>query len=117
MVQMFLGDLDRVAIPNSYGAIGPFRCSCRGRAYVRGTTIGVPAIYDDIMENLRVRYVVTYVSQGALRNITPRKVQVRLVDQSIGEPLQIVDASGSPRHGTCHFRSQLHAHRHSRNIE
>ena len=67
MVQMFLGDLDRAAIPNSYGAIGPFRCSCRGRAYVRGTTIGVPAIYDDIMENLRVRYVVTYVSQGPLR--------------------------------------------------
>jgi hypothetical protein len=54
----------------------------------------VPAISDDIMENLRVRYVVTYVAPRSIADSTPRKVQVRLVDQSTGEPQRIVDASG-----------------------
>jgi hypothetical protein len=52
------------------------------------------AIYDDIMENLRIRYVVTYVSPRPIADLTPRQVQVRLVDQSTGEAPRLVDASG-----------------------
>lgn len=66
-----------------------------GRAYVANTTLDVPAIYDDLMEDLRVRYVLTYVpSQPRTTAAAPRTVEVRLVDARTGEPLRIVDASG-----------------------
>jgi VWFA-related protein len=65
-----------------------------GRAYFRSSTIDVPGVYDDIMENLRVRYVVTYVSSEPPTNAAPRTVQVKLVDPKTDEPLRIADASG-----------------------
>ncbi len=65
-----------------------------GRAYVDATTVAAPAIYEDIMENLRVRYVITYVSSESAAASAPRKVEVKLVDPKTGAPLRITDASG-----------------------
>jgi VWFA-related protein len=63
-----------------------------GRAYVRNATIEVPAIYDDIMEHLRVRYVITYISSNPGNGGSARTVRVALVNPKTGMPLRIVDA-------------------------
>jgi VWFA-related protein len=65
-----------------------------GRLYSPGTTIDLSGIYDDIMENLKVRYVITYKSSGHTASTSPRTVRVELVNPSTGGPLQIVDANG-----------------------
>jgi VWFA-related protein len=67
-----------------------------GRAYVLQSDPELPAIYDDIMENLRVRYVITYVSSNAASFGPPRKIQVDLVDPKTGQTLKIHDATGKP---------------------
>jgi len=51
-------------------------------------------VYDDIMENLRVRYVITYKSTSNRDPGLPRTVRVELVDSKTGGPLQIVDTNG-----------------------
>ena len=65
-----------------------------GRAYSPENTIDLSPIYDDIMENLKVRYVITYRSSNDADLNTPRTVRVELVDPKTGGPLQIVDANG-----------------------
>jgi VWFA-related protein len=64
-----------------------------GRAYMRDTELDVPAVYDDMMEHLRVRYVLTYTSShpdgGA------QAVRVELVDPKTGGPLRVTNASGT----------------------
>ena len=65
-----------------------------GRAYVHSSVVDAPTIYDDVMENLRVRYVIAYVSSNSSTTEVARMVQVRLVDPATGEPLRIVDANG-----------------------
>jgi Ca-activated chloride channel homolog len=65
-----------------------------GRAYVDASPLSVPSIYDDIMENLRVRYVITYLSSQPAAIGKARTVQVKLVDPKTDAPLQIADASG-----------------------
>jgi Ca-activated chloride channel family protein len=67
-----------------------------GRAYALQSDPELPAIYDDIMENLRVRYVITYVSSNASSFGPPRKIQVELVDPKTGQALKIHDATGKP---------------------
>ena len=67
-----------------------------GRAYVLESDAAVPAIYDDIMENLRVRYVVTYVSSNAERSGRPRRIRVELIDPKTGEALRMRDSNGKP---------------------
>ena len=47
-----------------------------------------------MLENLKVRYVITYVSSSNLDPTIPRTVRVELIDPKIGGPLQIVDSSG-----------------------
>ena len=64
-----------------------------GRAYVHSSVVDAPTIYDDVMEHLRVRYVIAYVSSNS-PTTGARMVQVRLVDPATGEPLRIVDANG-----------------------
>ena len=64
-----------------------------GRAYLHDATIEVPAIYDDIMEHLRVRYVITYVSSSPGNGGSARTVRVALVNPKTGAPLRIVDAT------------------------
>jgi Ca-activated chloride channel homolog len=64
-----------------------------GRAYVPENTVDLSPIYDDMMENLKVRYVLTYRSSNNLDPNTPRSVRVALVDPNTGGPLRIVDAN------------------------
>lgn len=68
--------------------------SSGGRLYSPDTTINLSAIYDDIMENLRVRYVITYQSSSNADPRLPRTVRVELIDPNKGGPLEIVDQSG-----------------------
>jgi Ca-activated chloride channel family protein len=65
-----------------------------GRAYVLDSDTELPAIYDDIMENLRLRYVVTYVSSNTATSGPPRKIRVDLIDPRTGEALKIRDSNG-----------------------
>jgi VWFA-related protein len=65
-----------------------------GRAYVPDSDLEVPAIYDDLMENLRVRYVIKYVSSNTATIGPPRNIRVELIDPATGGPLKIHDASG-----------------------
>jgi hypothetical protein len=62
--------------------------------YSPASTIDLTAIYDDIMENLRVRYVITYKSSNAGSLNARRTVRVELVNPTTGGPLQIVDSNG-----------------------
>lgn len=65
-----------------------------GRMYSPRSTFDLAGIYDDLMENLRVRYVITYKSTAEADLNTARTVRVELVDPKTGGPLEIVDASG-----------------------
>jgi Ca-activated chloride channel homolog len=65
-----------------------------GRVYSGGSTLDLTAKYDDLMENLRLRYVITYRPSTHADLSLPRKVRVELVNPKTGGPLQIVDANG-----------------------
>jgi VWFA-related protein len=65
-----------------------------GRFYSPGTTIDLSATYDDIMENLRMRYVLTYKSSTTADLNSLRTVRIELVNSKAGGPLQIVDSNG-----------------------
>jgi Ca-activated chloride channel family protein len=58
-----------------------------GRAYLRETEVDVAAAYDDMMEHLRVRYVVTL--PGPLDAGHVPVVRVELVDPQTGAPLRV----------------------------
>lgn len=64
-----------------------------GRAYSPQNTLDLSATYDDVMENLKVRYVISYRSSTKDTN-SSRNVRVELVNPKTGKPLQILDASG-----------------------
>jgi VWFA-related protein len=65
-----------------------------GRAYVLESTLSVAGIYDDIMENLRLRYVVTYMSSNPAMSGPPRNIRVELIDPKTGSALKIHDSAG-----------------------
>ena len=65
-----------------------------GRTYLRDTVLERAAIYDDLMEHLRVRYVITYTSSGAHSGASMRRVRVALVDPRTAGPLRVTDAAG-----------------------
>jgi Ca-activated chloride channel family protein len=65
-----------------------------GRVYALQADSEAPAICDDIMENLRIRYVLSYVSSNPASAGPERKIQVQLVDPKSGQPLRIHDAAG-----------------------
>jgi Ca-activated chloride channel homolog len=52
------------------------------------------AIFDDLMENLRTRYVITYRPTTNPDDKNPHMVRIALVDARTGGPLEIVDATG-----------------------
>jgi Ca-activated chloride channel family protein len=66
-----------------------------GRFYSPDSTLDLSPVYDDIMENLKVRYVINYRSSGAATN-TRHTVRIELIDPKTGQPLRIVAASGRP---------------------
>ncbi len=65
-----------------------------GRMYAESSTINLTGVYDDLMENLRVRYVISYRSTGSASLDAKRTVRVELVDSKTNGPLEIVDANG-----------------------
>ena len=65
-----------------------------GRTYSPQSTLDLSGIYDDLLENLKVRYVITYQSSSDLDLNTPRTIRVQLVDPVTGGPLKIVDEGG-----------------------
>jgi VWFA-related protein len=65
-----------------------------GRAYFPGTTLDLSGVYRDILENLKVRYVITYKSSSREDPGSPRKVRIALVNPNTGGPLEIVDSTG-----------------------
>jgi VWFA-related protein len=67
-----------------------------GRMYSPEFTFDLSGILDDLMENLRVRYVITYKATLDTDANRARTVRIELVDASTGGPLKIVDRSGRP---------------------
>jgi len=67
-----------------------------GRAYILDSKVEIPAIYDDIMENLRLRYVISYVSSNPAASGRPCTIRVELIDPKTGKPLTVLDSSGKP---------------------
>lgn len=67
-----------------------------GRAYVFDSDGQIPAIYDDMMQNLRIRYVISYTSSNPATAGPPRKIRVELIDPQTNKPLQFRDTNGKP---------------------
>jgi Ca-activated chloride channel homolog len=65
-----------------------------GRMYALPPGLDLAGVYDDLMENLRVRYVITYKSTADPDTTSARIVRIELIDSRTGGPLRIVDASG-----------------------
>ncbi len=65
-----------------------------GRVYVPSELVDLSTMFDDLLENLKVRYVLTYRSSAS--GESPRTVQVELINPRTGGPLQIVDKEGKP---------------------
>ena len=65
-----------------------------GRVYLPSESMDLNAIYDDLMENLKVRYVLRY--RSTTTGGSPRTVRVELVNSQTGGPLEIIDKDGHP---------------------
>jgi VWFA-related protein len=70
--------------------------SSGGRGYEPESDVVIPGIFDDIMENLRTRYVITYMSSNPSTSGPPRKIRVELIDPKTGQPLKFRDSTGKP---------------------
>ena len=93
-----LADSERLARLNWARAREQLRTLARssgGRAYERASVGDAVRIYDDVMEHLRIRYVITYLPDGPAREGARHAVRVELIDRN-GAPLRIVDAAGRP---------------------
>jgi Ca-activated chloride channel homolog len=87
------GPLSKIAWARASTQLETLASVSNGRTYLRDTVLGIPAIYDDLMEHLRVRYVIKYTS-GAHGGGSMRRVRVALVDPRTGGPLKISDGEG-----------------------
>jgi Ca-activated chloride channel family protein len=65
-----------------------------GRMYAPSDILDLTGTYDDLMENLRVRYVISYRSSANSPLAVPRTIRVELVDPKTNGPLGIVNADG-----------------------
>jgi hypothetical protein len=69
-----------------------------GRAYIPENTLNLSSIYDDMLENIKLRYVIRYRSSNNGDLNSPRTLRVELVEPATGAPLEIVDANGKRVH-------------------
>lgn len=69
-----------------------------GRLYSPPDILNVIPIYDDMMENLKVRYVITYRPSIDRVGTKVHTVRVELANPKTDKPLEIVDADGRPIH-------------------
>jgi Ca-activated chloride channel family protein len=88
------GPLTRIDWGKADKGLQEIAAASGGRAYSHNDTVDLSPVYDDILENLKLRYVVTYRSSNSADGNTPRTVRVELVDPQTGGPLRIVDESG-----------------------
>jgi len=65
-----------------------------GRMYTEGGILDLTGVYDDLMENLRVRYVISYRSASSGPLSAARTVRVELVNPKTNGPLEVVDGNG-----------------------
>ncbi len=65
-----------------------------GRVYVPSEPMNLSSIYEDLLDNLKTRYVLTYRSSAS--GDSPRTVRVDLVNPRTGGPVKIVDKAGRP---------------------
>ncbi|HLH42612.1 MAG TPA: VWA domain-containing protein [Bryobacteraceae bacterium] len=77
-----------------------------GRLYAADSTFDLSDAYDDVLESLRVRYVVTYKSSAAGDSQPARSVRVELIDPASGGPIEIVDANGKPVRSKLSFEAR-----------
>jgi hypothetical protein len=68
----------------------------RGRVYSPPSMLDLTNMYDDLMANLRVRYVLTYKAAALAERGRPGTVRVEVVNSRSGGPLTLTDASGKP---------------------
>jgi VWFA-related protein len=66
-----------------------------GRLYSPKTAVDLTAAYDDMLENLKVRYVITYRSSDNAPSNKARTVRVDLVNPATGQPVRITDENGA----------------------
>jgi VWFA-related protein len=88
-----LGPLSKVEWSRASNQLKALAQASNGRAYLSDTVLDIRAIYDDLMEHLRVRYVIKYTSSGTRSGNSSRQVRVVLVDPRTGGPLRITDAA------------------------
>jgi VWFA-related protein len=88
------GPVARIDWVRANGRLTTVARSSGGRAYMRGTDLDVAAAYDDMMEHLRVRYILTLPAARALDTGRAPAVRVRLVDAQTGAPLRVNGGSG-----------------------
>jgi VWFA-related protein len=91
-----LGDSERLARLDWARAREQLRTLAQhsgGRAYDRASVGDAVRIYDDLMEHLRIRYVITYQPDRPAPEGARHAVRVELIDRT-GAPLRIVDAAG-----------------------
>jgi hypothetical protein len=69
-----------------------------GRMYSPDSSLDLATVYDDLMENLRVRYVIIYKSAARPEEHGPRRVRAELVNSRTGGPLRIAVADAKPVH-------------------
>lgn len=68
-----------------------------GRSYPRDAYLNAEAIFDDLMEYLRVRYVITYSASSPGAQTSIRSVRVTLLSSgSAHKSLRMTDAAGRP---------------------
>jgi VWFA-related protein len=89
-----LGPLSKVDWSRASNQLKALAQTSNGRTYLSDTVLDSRAIYDDLMEHLRVRYVIKYTSSGTRSGTSSRRVRVVLVDPRTGGPLRMTDAAG-----------------------
>lgn len=89
-----IAPISRIDWKSAENDLESFARASGGRAYVLDSDTQIPAIYDDMMENLRIRYVISYVLSSPATPVGPRPVRVALIDPRTGESLKFRDTNG-----------------------
>jgi VWFA-related protein len=107
-----LGPLIRAALPPSASEVGPYASvnwsraeaqlgklarASGGRMYSSESRLDLPVVYDELMANLRVQYVIQYKSAASANPERPRTVRVEWVDSGAEGSAPTADGARSTR--------------------
>jgi len=91
----YTGPAARIDWSRAHSELQEIAKASGGRLYSPVSTFDLSGIYDDIMENLRVRYVISWKLSGT--DLTAaRSVRIELMNPKTGGPLEISNADGKP---------------------